>query len=94
MKQAKPAPEPELQPEPQSEPTIPITKEELLKLQDIASGLEVLRTIAKSADDVPIAQVEWIIIKIAGPLWTLAHDELDGRWGQYNPETPLFERQD
>ena len=50
MKQAKPAPEPELQPEPQSEPTIPITKEELLKLQDIASGLEVLRTIAKSAD--------------------------------------------
>ena len=77
-----------------SEPTIPITKAELLQLQDVASGLEVLRSIAKSADDMSIIQIEWIINKIAEPLWTLAHDELDGRWGKQNPETPLFERQE
>jgi hypothetical protein len=74
----------------QHEPTMPITKAELLRLQDIARGLEVLQTIAKRADDVSLAQVEWVIDKITDPLWTLTHDDLESRWIKCNPDVELF----
>lgn len=88
MKTPKPA---EAQP---SEPYVPLTKDELLLLQDVADGLSVLQTIARFADDgeVRIIQLEWIIRKIADPLWNLAHDDLWSRWDKSNPEAKLFEK--
>jgi hypothetical protein len=78
----------------ETDASIPITKAELLRLMDVAGGLSILKTIAQSAeaDDVSLAQVEWIINKIADPLWNLANDYLESRWHERYPEVSLIEQ--
>lgn len=81
---------------PASEATVPITKAELLLLQDVASGLVLLQMIEKGTDgnEIRIGNVGWIIRKIADPLWELAHDDLWSRWDKLNPKAKLFEEKE
>jgi hypothetical protein len=82
MKQSKPA---EIQ---APEPTIPSTKAELLKLQDIVRGINVLDTLASEGSDTDIGNLEWVTKKLM-PAWELTLETLADRWKEQHPDIEL-----
>jgi hypothetical protein len=70
--------------------TIPISREELFKLHDIAAGLQLLREITKEAPEMQLIQVELLTNKTAHCAWNLIHEELDSRWQDCHPDVDLI----
>ena len=74
-------------------PAIPISREELFRLHDIADTLKLLRDITEEAPEMQLIQVEILITKAACCAWGLIHEELDSRWMERNPGVELIRRQ-
>ena len=60
--------------------SIPISRNELFRLHDIADSLELLRDIADEAPEMQLVQVEILIQKASRCAWNLIHEGLDDRW--------------
>jgi hypothetical protein len=86
---SKPVPRKSLK---KTQASIPISKEELFRLHDIADGLRLLRDIAEAAPEMQLIQVELLIIKTSRCAWTLIHEELDSRWQAQHPNADLIRR--
>jgi hypothetical protein len=71
------------------EPSIPISRDELFQLHDIADGLRLLCDIAEEAPEFQLVQVEVLLKKTSRCAWNIVHEELDGRWQDRNPEVDL-----
>jgi hypothetical protein len=71
---------------------IPISREELWKLHDIADGLRLLRDIADQAPEMQLVQAELLIKKTSQCAWNLIHEELDSRWQESHPDVDLIRR--
>ncbi len=63
--------------------TIPISRDELFRLHDIADGLRLLRNISEEAPELQMIQAEILINKTSRCAWNLIHEELDSRWQEY-----------
>ncbi len=72
--------------------TIPISREELFRLHDIADGLRLLRDIAEDAPEMQLVQAELLIKKTSHCAWTLIHEELDSRWQDHHPDVNLIQK--
>jgi|WetSurMetagenome_2_1015567.scaffolds.fasta_scaffold102063_2 hypothetical protein len=72
--------------------SIPISREELWKLHDIADGLRLLRDIADQAPEMQLVQAELLIKKTSQCAWNLIHEELDSRWQDAHPDVDLIQR--
>jgi hypothetical protein len=72
--------------------TIPISREELFRLHDIADGLRLLRDIAEEAPEMRLIQAELLIKKTSRCAWTLIHEELDSRWQDCHPDVDLIQK--
>jgi len=70
-------------------PAIPISRDELFRLHDLADSLKLLRDITEEAPEMRLIQVEILIKKAAGCAWDLIHEELDSRWQERNPNVDL-----
>jgi hypothetical protein len=75
---------------PRNAPTIPISREELFQLHDIADTLKLLRDIAEEAPEIQLIQVEILINKAFRCAWDLIHEELDSRWQELHPDVDLL----
>jgi|WetSurMetagenome_2_1015567.scaffolds.fasta_scaffold600221_1 hypothetical protein len=73
-------------------PTIPISREELFQLHDIADVLKLLRDIVAEAPEMQLIQVEILIQKTSRCAWNLIHEELDNRWQERNPDVDLIRK--
>ncbi len=70
--------------------SIPLTKIELLDLNDIADGLALLRFVAEStAKEIPLSRAKTLIKKLADQAWNLVHECLDSRWSDLHPDAKL-----
>ncbi len=72
--------------------TIPISREELFQLHDIADGLRLLRDIAQEAPELQLIQAEILIKKTSRCAWNLIHEELDSRWQECHPDVDLIRK--
>jgi hypothetical protein len=72
--------------------SIPISKDELFILHDIADGLRLLRDIAQEAPEMQLIQAEILINKTSRCAWNLIHEELDDRWQQLHPDIDLIRK--
>jgi hypothetical protein len=72
--------------------SIPISREELLLLHDIADGLRLLRDIAQEAPELQLIQAEILINKTARCAWNLIHEELDSRWQDCHPDVDIIRK--
>ena len=72
--------------------SIPISRDELFKLHDIADGLRLLRDIAQEAPELQLIQAEILIIKTSRCAWNLIHEELDSRWQDCHPDVDLIRK--
>ena len=88
-KRPRPAPASEKSRKPQ-DPCIPISRDELFQLHDIADALRLLRDIASEAPELQIISVEILIKKASRCAWNLIHEELDGRWADTHPNVDLI----
>jgi hypothetical protein len=70
--------------------TIPISRNELFRLHDIADGLRLLRDITEEAPEMHLIQAELLIKKTSRCAWNLIHEELDSRWQECYPDTDLI----
>ena len=70
--------------------SIPISREELFQLHDIADGLRLLRDIAQEAPELQLIQAEILIIKTSHCAWNLIHEVLDDRWQECHPDVDLI----
>jgi hypothetical protein len=70
--------------------SIPISREELFRLHDIADGLRLLRDITEAAPEMQLIQAELLIIKTARCAWNLIHEDLDSRWQTQHPDADLI----
>ena len=70
--------------------SIPISRDELFQLHDIADGLKLLRDIAHEDPEMQMIQVEILIKKTARCAWNLIHEELDTRWQECHPDVDLI----
>jgi hypothetical protein len=71
--------------------TIPISRDELFRLHDIADGLRLLRDIAQEAPEMHLIQVELLIKKTSHCAWNLIHEEFDSRWQTRYPDVDLIQ---
>jgi hypothetical protein len=74
------------------QPSIPITREELFRLHDIADGLRLLRDITEEAPELQLIQAEILINKTSRCAWNLIHEELDSRWQDCHPDVDLIRK--
>jgi hypothetical protein len=74
------------------EPSIPISREELLQLHDIADGLRLLRDITQEAPELQLIQIEILIKKTSQSAWSLIHETLDDRWQECHPDVDLIRK--
>ncbi len=72
--------------------TIPISREELFQLHDIADGLRLLRDIAQEAPELQLIQAEIVIKKTSICAWSLIHEKLDSRWQECHPDIDLIQK--
>jgi hypothetical protein len=72
--------------------SIPISREELLTLHDVADGLRLLRDITEEAPEMRLIQAELLIVKTSHCAWTLIHEELDSRWQESHPDVDLIRK--
>jgi hypothetical protein len=72
--------------------SIPISREELFRLHDVADGLRLLRDIADQAPEMQLVQAELLIKKTSQCAWNLIHEELDTRWQDTHPDIDLIRR--
>jgi hypothetical protein len=72
--------------------TIPISREELFRLHDVADGLRLLRDIADQAPEMQLVQAELLIKKTSQCAWNLIHEVLDTRWQDAHPDVDLIRR--
>jgi hypothetical protein len=72
--------------------SIPISREELFRLHDVADGLRLLRDIADQAPEMQLVQAELLIKKTSQCAWNLIHEELDTRWQDTHPDVDLIRR--
>jgi hypothetical protein len=72
--------------------TIPISRDELFKLHDIADGLRLLQDITQEAPEMHLIQAELLIKKTSRCAWNLIHEELDSRWQECHPDTDLIRK--
>jgi hypothetical protein len=72
--------------------SIPVSREELFRLHDIAAGLQLLRDIAKEAPEMQLIQAELLIKKTSQCAWNLIHEELDSRWQECHPDVDLIQK--
>jgi hypothetical protein len=72
--------------------TIPISREELFQLHDIADGLRLLRDIVQEAPELQIIQAEMLIKKTSQSAWNLIHEVLDDRWQERHPDVDLIRK--
>jgi hypothetical protein len=73
-----------------SEPTIPITKEEIKAIRDIARGLNILETVAEESCDIQIQTFWWLISKVSEPAWMLGFETLSDRWEAAYPKDKIL----
>jgi len=76
----------------ETQPTIPISRDELFRLHDIADGLRLLRDITEAAPEMQLIQAELLIKKTSQCAWNLIHEELDSRWQESYPDINLIQR--
>jgi hypothetical protein len=76
----------------ETQTSIPISREELFRLHDIADGLRLLRDIAEAAPEMQLIQAELLIQKTSRCAWNLIHEELDSRWQTLHPNVDLILR--
>jgi hypothetical protein len=74
------------------EPSIPISREELFQLHDIADGLRLLRDITQEAPELQLVQAEMLIKKTSQSAWNLIHEVLDDRWQECHPDVDLIRK--
>jgi hypothetical protein len=74
------------------QPSIPITRDELFQLHDVAGGLQLLKDITQEAPEMQLVQVEILINKTSHCAWNLIHEELDDRWQARHPDVDLIRR--
>ena len=74
------------------QPSIPISRDELFQLHDIADGLRLLRDITEEAPELQLIQAELLILKTSHCAWDLIHEELDDRWQEFHPDIDLIRR--
>jgi hypothetical protein len=72
--------------------TIPISREELFQLHDVADGLKLLRDITQEAPELQLIQAEILIIKTSRCAWNLIHEVLDDRWQDSHPDVDLIRK--
>jgi len=70
--------------------SIPISRDELFQLHDIADSLKLLRDIVEEAPEMQLIQMEIMIQKASRWAWNLVHEMLDDRWMEMNPEVDLI----
>jgi hypothetical protein len=70
--------------------SIPIARDELFQLHDIADGLRLLREIAQEAPELQLIQAEILIKKTSHCAWNLIHEVLDDRWQECHPNADLI----
>jgi hypothetical protein len=76
----------------ETQASIPISREELFRLHDIADGLRLLREITEAAPEMQLIQAELLIKKASRCAWNLIHEELDSRWQTQHPDVGLIRR--
>lgn len=76
----------------EDQPSIPISRDELFRLHDIADGLRLLRDIVQEAPELQLIQAEILINKTSRCAWNLIHEELDSRWQTQHPDVDLIRR--
>jgi hypothetical protein len=76
----------------ETQASIPISREELFRLHDIADGLRLLRDITDAAPEMQLIQAELLIIKTSRCAWNLIHEELDSRWQESHPDNDLIRK--
>jgi len=91
MTKPKPRPKPRKNHN-EDQPSIPISRDELFKLHDIADGLRLLRDITEEAPELKLIQAELLIIKTSRCAWNLIHEELDSRWADTHPDIDLIRK--
>jgi hypothetical protein len=72
--------------------SIPISREELFRLHDVADGLRLLRDIADAAPEMQLIQAELLIKKTSQCTWNLIHEEFDSRWQTNHPDLDFIKR--
>jgi hypothetical protein len=72
--------------------TIPISRQELFRLHDIADGLRLLRDITEAAPEMHLIQAELLIQKTSHCAWNLIHEELDSRWQECHPDVDIIQK--
>ena len=72
--------------------TIPISREELFRLHDIADGLRLLRDIAQEAPELQLIQAEILINKTSRCAWNFVHEVLDDRWQKLHPDIDIIRK--
>ena len=75
-----------------SGPSMPISRDELFRLHDLADSLKLLRDIAEEAPELQLIQVEILIQKASRCAWNLIYEELDDRWQELHPKVDLIRR--
>jgi len=75
-----------------SGPSIPISRDDLLRLHDITDSLKLLRDIVDEAPEMKLIQVEILIQKASRCAWNLIYEELDDRWQELHPKVDLIRR--
>jgi hypothetical protein len=86
---SKPVPQKSLK---ERQASIPISREELFRLHDIANGLRLLRDITEAAPEMQLIQAELLIEKTSQCAWNLIHEELDSRWQTRHPNVDLIRK--
>lgn len=76
----------------ETQASIPISREELFRLHDVADGLRLLRDITEAAPEMQLIQAELLIIKTSRCAWNLIHEELDSRWQESHPNVELIRK--
>jgi hypothetical protein len=76
----------------EDQPSIPISRDELFRLHDIADGLRLLRDITEAAPEMQLIQAELLIKKTSQCAWNLIHEELDSRWQESHPDNDLIRK--
>jgi hypothetical protein len=71
---------------------IPISREELFQLHDVADALQLLNDLEQEAPQLRLVQAGIVIRKASTCAWTLIHEILDDRWQTQNPDTDLVRK--
>ena len=77
---------------PAKDACIPITRDELFQLFDIADALKLLRDLVEEAPELQLIQVEIVITKASRCAWNLVYETLESRWQGRHPNIDLIRK--